>query len=48
MKILVVSVHPDDESLGCGGTILKHVKEGNEVYWMIIRTYMSTMGGMGI
>lgn len=35
-KILVVSVHPDDESLGCGGTILKHIKEGCEVYWMII------------
>lgn len=30
-KILVVSVHPDDETLGCGGTILKYKAEGKKV-----------------
>lgn len=30
-KILVISVHPDDETLGCGGTILKHIAENDEV-----------------
>jgi N-acetylglucosamine malate deacetylase 1 len=35
-KILVVSVHPDDETLGCGGTLLKHKKAGDEIFWLII------------
>lgn len=35
-KILFIAVHPDDETLGCGGTILKHKSQGDEIYWMII------------
>ena len=37
-KILVVAVHPDDETLGCGGTLLKHKAEGDEIYWLIVTT----------
>jgi len=30
--VLVVSAHTDDETLGVGGTIAKHVKQGHRVY----------------
>lgn len=33
-KILFVSVHPDDETLGCGGTIIKLKNEGISVNWL--------------
>ena len=36
MKILVISSHPDDETLGCGGTILKHKDIGDKIYWLIV------------
>ena len=35
-KILVVVAHPDDEVLGCGGTIARLASEGNYVYTMIL------------
>jgi len=34
-RVLVLAVHPDDETLGCGGTILKHKASGDEIYWLI-------------
>ena len=35
MNILAISAHPDDETLGCGGTLLKHRAAGDSIYWII-------------
>jgi N-acetylglucosamine malate deacetylase 1 len=35
-KILVVAAHPDDEVLGCGGTIARHSMNGDEVHLLIM------------
>jgi LmbE family N-acetylglucosaminyl deacetylase len=35
-KILVVAAHPDDEILGCGGTMALHSMKGDEVYVLIL------------
>lgn len=37
-KVLVVAVHPDDETLGCGGALLKHKLDGDEIHWLICTT----------
>ena len=34
MNVLVVSPHPDDETLGCGGTLFKHKKNGDKIFWL--------------
>lgn len=36
MKILAVAAHPDDEILGCGGTIARLVEEGYQSYTLIL------------
>ena len=35
-NILIVAAHPDDETLGVGGTILRHKKNGDKIFWLII------------
>ncbi|OGH61775.1 MAG: hypothetical protein A3G34_14285 [Candidatus Lindowbacteria bacterium RIFCSPLOWO2_12_FULL_62_27] len=34
--ILVIAAHPDDESLGCGGTIARHSRQGHDVHLLIL------------
>ncbi len=34
--ILVVAAHTDDEAMGCGGTIARHIAEGDEVHLLFM------------
>jgi len=36
MKLLVIAPHPDDEVLGCGGTLAKRAAAGNEITLCIV------------
>jgi N-acetylglucosamine malate deacetylase 1 len=36
MKVLIIAPHPDDEVLGCGGTMAKYSARGDEVYLCIV------------
>jgi LmbE family N-acetylglucosaminyl deacetylase len=38
MRVLAIAAHPDDETLGCGGTLLKHKANGDELFWLIAST----------
>jgi LmbE family N-acetylglucosaminyl deacetylase len=35
MRVLVIAPHPDDETLGCGGSLLKHKANGDSVSWLV-------------
>lgn len=43
-RILVIAPYPDDETLGCGGTLLRFQNEGYEIYWLIITTFTQDQG----
>jgi LmbE family N-acetylglucosaminyl deacetylase len=41
---LVVSPHPDDETLGAGGTLLKHKDRGDKIFWCNITNLKEEYG----
>lgn len=44
-KIMVIADHPDDEMLGCGGTLIKHSKNGDYIKTLILGQGMLSRGG---
>jgi len=36
MRVLVIATHPDDEVFGCGGSIARHVGQGDEVHVLVV------------
>ncbi|WP_028485163.1 PIG-L deacetylase family protein [Hydrogenovibrio halophilus] len=43
-NVVVFAPHPDDETLGCGATLLKHLTEGDQVSWVIVTRMTEQMG----
>ena len=43
-KVLVIAAHPDDEVLGCGGTIAKHKDIGDDVTVLIMADGVNSRG----
>lgn len=44
-SILVIAAHPDDEVLGCGGTIARHAGKGDSVVVAFLADGVSSRGG---
>lgn len=45
-RILVISPHPDDESVGCGGTLRRHVLQNDDVHVVFLTS--GEKGGHGL
>lgn len=44
MNVMVISPHPDDETLGAGGTLLKLKSSGHRVYWLNVTNMKAEYG----
>ena len=43
-KIIVISPHADDETLGGGGMLLKHSENGDKIYWINVTNAKKEFG----
>jgi len=48
MRVLVVAAHPDDEVLGCGGSIARHAYAGHEVFVLFMSEGVSGRGDLSM
>ena len=42
--VLAIAPHPNDETLGCGGRLLRHRPRGDAIHWAIITRAMTEYG----
>ncbi len=42
--VSIITPHPDDETLGCGGTILKHGTRNDVLHWIIVTAMTEKQG----
>lgn len=43
-RVLLVAAHSDDEVLGCGGTLCRHQKNGDEVHFIFLTNGVGSRG----
>ena len=43
-NVLVIAPHADDETRGCGGTLLRHASEGSDTSWLIMTDPDESLG----
>ncbi|WP_337996592.1 PIG-L family deacetylase [Oleispirillum naphthae] len=42
--VLAIAPHPDDETLGCGGALLRHRARGDDIHWLIVTALTPRFG----
>ncbi len=43
-NVIIISAHPDDETIGAGGTLLKHKRNGDNIFWINVTSINETQG----